>query len=100
MFRWRGPIEQKFRVSFDDHQEIIEIMGYSARQASHRLHFLRLAELLFELMALADVLRHDQAHAPSGGFQFVRNAFHLDDLAVLLAMLRIAGSQTAARDLR
>jgi len=38
--------------------------------------------LFFQLLALADVLRHDKPHTATGIFQFVRDQFHLENPAV------------------
>src|SRR5712692_1983720 len=71
----------------------------AARQASHRLHFLGLAELLFEKMTFAEVLGNHKADSPSCVFQFVRNEFDLDNFAVFLAMLPIAMREADVRHL-
>ena len=48
----------QLRVPGDDGQEIIEIVSYASRQAPHRLHLLRLAKFLFQLLVFGDVHHH------------------------------------------
>ena len=86
-------------MSFDDHQEIVEIVGDAPRQASHCLHFLRLAKLLFEKLTFANILGHHQADSPPRVFQFVRNSFDLNHLAIFLAMLPMAMIMAFVRNL-
>ncbi len=45
----------QFPVSDDHAQQVIEIVGDTARESSYRLHFLSLAELFFESLALRDI---------------------------------------------
>src|SRR5260370_9760579 len=78
---------------------MVETGATATRQPSPRLHFLRLAQLLFEKLALADVLGHHQADSPSSVCQFVRDAFDLNHLAVFLAMLAMTMLETFVRDL-
>ncbi len=47
--------EQKFRVSGNHHQQIVEIVRDAASEAAHSFHLLRLAQLLFERAALGHV---------------------------------------------
>ena len=51
--------EEKFRVSGDHHQEIVEVVRDPAGQAAHGLHLLRLAQLLFQGAALGDIFREE-----------------------------------------
>src|SRR5271167_1637206 len=48
--------QKKIAITQDDRQQIIEVMGYPTRQASHGLHFLCLHKLLFEFLPLTDIL--------------------------------------------
>ena len=86
-------------MSFYYHQKIVEIVRNAARQSPHRLHFLRLAELLLEEMAFAEVLGYNEADSPPSVFQFVRNSFNLDHFAVSLTMLPIAMIKPVGRNL-
>jgi hypothetical protein len=45
----------------DDGEQIVEVVGDAPREAPDRVHLLRLAELLLEAAALADVLQHPSA---------------------------------------
>ena len=58
------PAAQKLRVTADDHQQIVEVVGDAAGQLAERLHLLRLGELLLRplerrlrLPPLGDVAR-------------------------------------------
>jgi len=44
-----GFLADEFRTTQDHGQQIIEIVGDSSGQLAHRLHLLRLAELLLQL---------------------------------------------------
>ena len=44
----------QFKASHDDRQQIVEIMCYPAGKLSDRLHFLRLNQLLFDLLTTLD----------------------------------------------
>jgi hypothetical protein len=46
-------------VPLDNGEDVVEIMGDSGRQLADGLHFLGLAQLVFELGLLGDVLRND-----------------------------------------
>jgi hypothetical protein len=52
-------------VPLDDHQQVVEVVRNAARQAANGFHLLRLAQLQFQVAALADILCDDQAHAPA-----------------------------------
>ena len=45
--------EQHVAVAGDDGEQVVEIVGHAAGQPAHRLHLLRLAELLLQAGALA-----------------------------------------------
>ena len=49
-------VQQQFSVAPDDHQQIVEVMRHSAREASHRLHLLRLAKLMLQQALFGHVL--------------------------------------------
>ena len=53
-----GPetLQQKFGVSGNHHQQIVEVVRDAARQPADGLHLLRLAQLLFERAPFGDVL--------------------------------------------
>ncbi len=64
-----GAGSRHFRKTHDNPQEVIEIVGNTARQGADGLHLLRLEELLLQfglfrlgLLALGDIL--DGAHQP------------------------------------
>src|SRR5260370_17212695 len=65
-------------------------MSDAAWQATDGLHLLRLAELLFEKMAFADVLGDHQADLLPRVFQLVGCDFDFEDLSVFLSVLPIA----------
>ena len=48
----REAILDDFGVAADDHEEVVEVVGDASCEASDGLHFLRVAELLFELLDL------------------------------------------------
>ena len=55
-----------------------------------RFHFLRLAQLLFEKLALADVLRDHQADGAARVFQLVRDDIDFEALAILALVTPVA----------
>src|SRR6266550_4573438 len=63
----------------------------AAREATNRLHLLRLAELLFEPLALRHIIDHDLLGPPAGERDSVTAGLHLDERPVLLAMPPGAG---------
>ena len=87
--RGRQCVHQEFGMALDDHQKIIEIVRYTARKSPYGLHLLRLTKLLLQKMALADILRHDQAHSPPGIVELVRNQLNFKILSVFLAVLAL-----------
>ncbi len=48
-----------FYLSLDDSQQIIEVVGNASRQLPDRLHFLRLAQLVLQLLPFRDVFCED-----------------------------------------
>src|SRR5213594_4129801 len=64
---------------------------FRSREATHRLHLLRLAELLLEPLALRHVVDHDLLGPPAGERDSVTAGLHLDERPVLLAMPPGAG---------
>ena len=77
-------------MAFDYHQEIVEIMGNPAGKPADRFHFLGLAQLVFEQLAFADVLRNHQAHGASCIFQFVRYNIDCKGFACLVSVKPVA----------
>src|SRR5437762_13445202 len=78
-------------------QKVVEVMRDAGREATHRLHFLRLAELLLEPLALRHVIDHDLLGPPAGERDSVTARLHLDDRPGLLAMPPGAGVVVGAR---
>ena len=54
----REAVHQHFRVSLDDHEQVIEIVSYAAGKLSHRLHLLCLTQLICEMFTIGDVERY------------------------------------------
>src|SRR2546426_1081320 len=75
----------------DRGQKVVEVMRDAGREATHRLHLLRLAELLLEPLALRHVINHDLLGSPAGERDSVTAGLHLDERPVLLAMPPGAG---------
>ena len=75
----RQDVHQEFGVALDDHEEIVEVVGDATGEAPDGFHFLGLAKLLFELMALADVLRDDEVDGAAVVFELVGDDFGFDD---------------------
>ena len=50
---------QQLDLTAHDRQHVVEVVGDAARETCHRLHLLRLEELLAEVGALGDVAQHD-----------------------------------------
>ena len=65
-------------MALNDGQEIVEVVRDSAGQLSNGLHFLRLAELLFQLLAHGDIGVDDQLGLGMAGIvaQEGPTAFH------------------------
>jgi hypothetical protein len=80
--RWQH-VHQQFGVALDDHEEVVEVMGDAAGEAAHRFHFLGLAELFFELMALADILRDDEMDGATVVIELMGDEFGFDGAAIL-----------------
>jgi hypothetical protein len=73
-------------MALDNHQKIVEIVRHSAGQPPNRFHFLRLTKLLFQKMALADVLRHNEPHSPPGIVKLMGDQLDLKKFSTLLAV--------------
>ena len=58
-------LEQDLGVSVDHHQQIVEVVGDATGEAADGIHFLRLAQLLFELTPVRDIFG-DQLQDLSG----------------------------------
>ena len=56
--RQHARIEQQRAIHLDHRQHVIEIMRDAAGQPAHRLHLLRLPELLLHPPMRGDVIRH------------------------------------------
>ena len=54
--RFGQTIDRQFQVAQHDRQNIVEIMGYAARQLSHGFYLLRLMELLFRRNCIVDII--------------------------------------------
>ena len=62
---WQHP-DRELRVTGDRGQRIVQIVGDAARQPADSLHFLGMAQLIFELPVIRDVLdRADHANGLS-----------------------------------
>jgi hypothetical protein len=53
----RKIFTQQFRIAVNNSQQIVEIMRHSTRQPADGFHFLRLKELLFQMLVLGNILR-------------------------------------------
>src|SRR5262249_3341462 len=74
--------EQKFGVALNHHQKIVKVMSNAACEPPHRFHLLGLAQLLFKLLALTDVLCDHKTDAPLGVFQLMRNQFDFENAPI------------------
>src|SRR5207249_7137909 len=63
----------------DRGQKVVEVMRDAGREATHRLHLLRLAELLLEPLALRHVIDHDLLGPPAGERDSMTAGLHLDE---------------------
>ncbi len=50
--------KQKVRVTINDGEQIVKMMGRSSRYLANRLHFLNLEHFLFSPAPRADISRH------------------------------------------
>ena len=66
----------QLRVAGDDGQEVVEIVRHAAGQAPHRLHLLRLAKFLLQLLVLGNVHHHAAELADLAAFI----SHHADDI--------------------
>ena len=64
--------EQKFRITRNHHQQVIEVVRDTACEPSDGFHLLRLTQLLFEGAALGDVLGKYSYVVPSLGSSIAR----------------------------
>ncbi len=55
-------LQQHLGVSGDHHQQVVEVVRDAAGQPAHRIHLLRLPQLLFQLPPVGDVFRHQFQH--------------------------------------
>ncbi len=58
----RQPAQEQLAVAVDRRQQVVEVVGHPTGQPAHRLHLLRLAQLLFERA----LHRHVAQRAPVG----------------------------------
>ena len=65
-------------------------MRDTAGEAADRFHFLRLTKLSLQQQTFADILSNNEAHAPSGIFEFVGNDVHFEAFAVFSLVLPMA----------
>src|SRR6266566_443973 len=93
----RQVLEHQVGRAEDRGQKVVEVVRDAGRQATHRLHLLRLAELLLEPLALRHVVDHDLLGPPAGERDSVAAGLHLDERSVLLAMPPGAGVVVVAR---
>ncbi len=56
--------DQEVAEAHDDHHHVVEVVGHAAREPPHRLHLLRLPDLLLRLDALGDVAAHPDDRRP------------------------------------
>ena len=83
-------------MALDDHQKIIEVVRDTTGEAADGFHFLCLAQLIFEKLALADVLRNDEIDGTACVFEAMGDDFGVDDLAVFANVLPIGFRREAA----
>ena len=50
----------------DDREQVVEVVGDTARELAHRFHALSVAQLLFEVQPLRQILDHDDREARIG----------------------------------
>src|SRR5450755_1441817 len=87
MFRC-NQTERESAVADDDTQDVVEIMSDPASQSPHGFHFLGLAELGFEALALGDVASNRQHALLSLDVDDFRRHLYLQNLSRGGAALR------------
>ncbi len=55
---------EQVTVAHDGHQQVVEVVGDAAGKLAHRLHLLRVTQLLLEDLALGDVTPHHVKDGP------------------------------------
>jgi hypothetical protein len=88
-------VEDKSNVSADAGKQIVEVMRDSAGEASDRLHFRGLAQLLFQHPPGRDILNHDEDCRGPPLFLdlivFTLNATNASNVDVKMLLWMIAG---------
>src|SRR3989304_165238 len=79
-------LQKEPRIAGDDRQQVVEIMCHSARQSSHRLHLLRLAELLFQGPTLGHVLDDELEASRAAGLVHQAPAERNRDLSTVFTL--------------
>jgi len=91
-------LQQHLGVSVNHHQQVVEVVGNAAGEASDSIHFLRLAKLLFELTPVGDVFGDQLQYffgfiADTGG---AATEPHNDDAPVFASPLHFDAVETSA----
>ena len=71
-------VENQLAVTGDDGEQIIEIMGDTARQHADRFHLLRLPELVFQLHPSADIHQDGKLCGPAAILDVMERNLHLN----------------------
>src|SRR5690348_9108522 len=79
-------IQRKFGIAADDHEQVVEIVSYTASELADGIHFLRLEQLRFQLPALGDIaIVGDKVGDLAGSVANRRNCFfRVEQIAILL----------------
>jgi len=58
---------------------------------------LRLPQLFFELLPLANILRNDETHAPASVFEFMRNELDFENAAIFAGVAPLSAVKSLER---
>src|SRR5215813_12364542 len=57
LLRKGGILQQLVSITQNQHQHVVEVVGYAACQASYGVHLLRLTKFVFNLPAVSDITK-------------------------------------------
>ena len=95
-------IKEQFAVALDDGEEIVEVVSHASGKAAQCFHFLGLAKLLFELVALGLVALQSAAHAVkrASDFSHFPAAAQMQTKLVVAFLQRFHALYRARREVR
>ena len=84
------PVLEHLEVAQDDGEQVVEVVRHAARELAHRLHLLRLAQLLLQLVPCGQIAHEAGEEALAVGMRLADGELHREDGAVLALALDLA----------